>query len=238
MTSLTGQAPVQAMAPLFPTVQEIIGSVVAFVGVCYLALAREAEATAASAAIRPRGSDGDAAGFVTACFMAGYLIIGSRLRSWMPLWLYTLPVTALGAVIACACAVAIEGHLSPSSPPVTLAGVTPYSLFGWLGSPRAFGLTMGIAFVPGIMGHTLANLSLARIPPLVLSVAQLVQPPISAFWGYLIGVQGQPTTSTFVAAPIIITGIALVITGSRKAIEAGFGLAALAARCRKAVARV
>jgi drug/metabolite transporter (DMT)-like permease len=201
-----------------PTKAEIIGCSVAFLGMTVLVLLSQQNssdesgggASSASSTIRPFSVEGDLAALFAAVFMAINLLIGSKLRSWMPLWLYSFPSFGASAVFS--------GVLSFASGDATsLFGATTTSIFGWLTDSSLFLLTFAIAFVPTIMGHTVSNLALARVSPVALSTMLLMVPPIGSVYGYILGLQGKPGKGLLIGGPIILIGIGIVvILGKRK----------------------
>jgi drug/metabolite transporter (DMT)-like permease len=192
--------------PLGPTVHETCGAVLGFAGVAML-LASGAERSNEVAV----SLAGDAAALLGAAAIIPYLEGGANLRAWMPLFVYALPVTLGAAVWLGLASLLLEGNLG-----ATVGGVGPASLFGFLGSPRRFGLSFGAALVSGILGHTLVNLALKHLSPLLISVSCLWEPLLGGVLGYLVGVQGPPSVITAVAAPLILLGGALVTLGARK----------------------
>ena len=194
--------------PLPPTLREGAGAVAGFAGVALLLAGAES----------PQGGEvavslaGDAAAVLGAAAIIPYLEGGASLRAWMPLFVYALPVTLSAAGWLCLASLALEGALG-----TTLAGTGPASLLGFLGSPRRAGLSLGAALVSGILGHTLANLALKHLSPLLIGVSCLWEPVLGSILGYLVGVQGQPSAMTAVAAPLILLGGALVTLGARPA---------------------
>lgn len=194
-------------APLPPTWQECLGCAIGFVGVAYLVQAREVEAVATSALIRAYSFEGDVASFGSAVCVGAYLVVGGRYRKWMPLWMYALPVTASSAVFSGAMSLMLE--------PVVMDAMNDYSILGWLGDPRSFGIIAAIAFGPGVLGHTLANMAMKRVHALTISVCQLAQPGLAGVYGWLVGVQGTPAPSVLAGGIVILLGIAVVVTGGR-----------------------
>lgn len=198
-----------------PTRLELLGALLAFAGVVVLMVLRGVlpafdaadGAPSPSALVREHSLAGDAAELVAAVLIAVYLAVGRRVRAWCPLWAYVFPITACAAVAAGVVAVAMDG-----ADPV---GVHPAALLGWTSRPDLFGLSLGAALVPGILGHTLVNLALKRVHPLVVSTTQLLQPLLSGAFGFAVGVQGVPSPATLLACPVILAGIACTILGSR-----------------------
>ena len=197
--------------PLPPTRLEACGALCAFTGVVVLVIMRGVlpsfdGGSAPTALIREHSLAGDIAELLAALTIAIYLAIGRRVRAWCPLWAYSLPVTGIAAVTTAALA------LADGAEPW---GINPGSLLGWASRPDLLGLAAASAFVPGILGHGLVNLSLLYVHPLVVSTMQLLQPLLSGGYGWAVGVQGVPSPATLLACPIILAGIACTVLGSR-----------------------
>lgn len=193
--------------PLPPTLLESAGAGVGFLGVALLL------SSVSSSNVEDRGVTiaGDAAALLGAAAIIPYLEGGAKLRAWMPLFVYALPVT-LGASLWLALAsLVLEGGQG-----ATFWGTGPTAIFGFLGSPRRFGVAFGAASVSGILGHTLVNLAVKHISPLLISVSCLSEPLLGSLLGYAIGVQGVPGAMTAIAAPLLILGGVLVNLGERK----------------------
>ena len=200
--------PPPAPPPLPPTLREGAGAAAGFAGVALLLAGAEGPAGGEVAV----SLAGDAAAVLGAAAIIPYLEGGAALRAWVPLFVYALPVTLSAAAWLCLASLALEGALG-----ATLAGTGPTALLGFLGSPRRAGLSLGAALVSGILGHTLANLALKHLSPLLIGVSCLWEPVLGSILGYLVGVQGQPSAMTAVAAPLILLGGALVTLGARPA---------------------
>ena len=207
--------------PLPPTAFEVAGSLLGFLGVIVLVLLRSDDASAPLASeedaggagapslalIRAHSLRGDISELIAAATIALYLAIGRSLRRWMPLWAYVWPVTAVAALTAAVASVWLYD--------APVIGLGSDSLLGWASSPRLLTLALATAIVPGVLGHTMANMSLSYVHPLILTTAQLMQPLISGLYGFAAGVQGRPATATLAACPIIMLGIGFTVLGSR-----------------------
>jgi drug/metabolite transporter (DMT)-like permease len=194
-------------APLPPTLLESGGAGVGFLGVALL-LSSVSSPTAEDRGVTIAG---DAAALLGAAAIIPYLEGGAKLRAWMPLFVYALPVT-LGASLWLALAsLVLEGGLG-----ATFWGTGPAAIFGFLGSPKRFGVAFGAASVSGILGHTLVNLAVKHLSPLLISVTCLSEPLLGSLLGYAIGVQGVPGAMTAIAAPLLILGGVMVNLGERK----------------------
>lgn len=208
-----------------PTRLEVAGSILGFIGACVLILSAEAEKTSAAGGASPPSSsssaatvesavsvEGDLVATVGALAMALYLAVGGSVRKWLPLFLYTFPVTAASAVVSGLISLAFEEGVS-------FAGLGPASLFGFLGDGRRLGLVVAAAGCSGILGHTLANFSLQHINPLIVSVAGLWEPLLGSVLGWMAGVQAVPGVATLVAGPVLILGAVATTLGAR---DSGF----------------
>ena len=180
--------------------EEVLGCVIAFVGSGVLVATKDDTGVASSL-------EGDAAALWTAIFMCIYLQIGRGVRGWMPLWAYVTPVTGVAAFFCILISLALEN--------TQFACTGPDCVWGWFGTPQRFGMTLAMAVIPGILGHTLANLSLTFVHPLTLSAAQLLLVPVGGLYAWAAGVQGIPPWQSFVAGIIVLAGVFAVVTGAR-----------------------
>lgn len=198
-----------------PTRLEAAGTVLGFLGAAILILTAAERSDGRAPGVEPNASvAGDASALLGALTVWGYLEVGSLLRKGkrMPIFLYSTPVSAVAALTAGAASALLE-------PDFRLTGTSPVSLLGWLGEPRAFGLTLGAALGSGILGHMAANLSLKYLNPLLVSVAWLSESLIGSFFGLLAGVAAVPGLSTLLAGPLLLAGALLVTLGAR---DSGF----------------
>jgi drug/metabolite transporter (DMT)-like permease len=192
-----------------PSRLEVIGTILGTAAAVMLALAAGRTTSASAGSLDQEPSLlGDLVAMVGALMMGIYLLVGAHLRTWMPLFLYALPVTFASCVSSTVLALALE-------PDVTWTGVGPASLLGWLGSPQRFGLTAGAALGAGILGHTMCNYSLQHISSLVVSVLLLMEPLVGSCIGWIVGVQSAPDAMTLGAGPLLILGALIVTVGAR-----------------------
>ncbi|MDE0708004.1 MAG: DMT family transporter [Candidatus Poseidoniales archaeon] len=151
---------------------------------------------------------GDAAAFLGAIAIVGYLAAGRYLRSerQMPLFLYAFPVTAICAILLTIHAVFAEN----ATLDLTIVDI---SVFGW--TDMSWILLVGyLALGPGLAGHTGINASLKWLPPLVISVCVVLEPLLGGLLGWVLGVQGVPNLWTWVGGPFMLVGMALTIVGT------------------------
>ena len=140
---------------------------------------------------------GDFLAFLGAITVVGYIVAGRILREWMPVFVYAVPVTFLGAIL-----------LIPAS---IMMGESTAAL-GWVES-ELLGWFILLAFLAGIVGHTGLNACLRWLPPLTISFAVTLEPIIGAFIGWFFFSEGVPGKWTWLGGLILIFGIMLVIKG-------------------------
>tara|TARA_B100000424_G_C22928834_1_gene494115 strand:- start:362 stop:1285 length:924 start_codon:yes stop_codon:yes gene_type:complete len=140
---------------------------------------------------------GDLLAFAGAVTVVGYIVAGRILRKWMPVFVYALPVTLIGALLLIPISVLLGENTSP---------------IGWLTSDLlAWFVTL--AFLAGIVGHTGLNACLRWLPPLTISFAVTLEPIIGTLIGWLFFDESVPGRWTWIGGLILILGILLVIKG-------------------------
>lgn len=151
---------------------------------------------------------GDAAAFLGAIAIVGYLAAGRILRSErnMPLFIYAFPVTAIAALFLTLHAMFAEG-VSVNSV------IVETSVFGWTDAAWIF-LVGYLAIGPGLAGHTGINASLKWLPPLVISVSVVIEPLLGGLLGWVIGVESVPNIWTWIGGPFMIAGMVMAIVGT------------------------
>lgn len=140
---------------------------------------------------------GDFLAFAGAITVVGYIVAGRILREWMPVFVYAVPVTLLGAIL-----------LIPFS--IVMGEST--SAIGWVESDL-LGWFILLAFLAGIVGHTGLNACLRWLRPLTVSFAVTLEPIIGAFIGWFFFDEDIPEKWTWLGGLILIFGIMLVIKG-------------------------
>ena len=177
--------------------QQTLGAVLGFLGaaVVLMGIGSEGDVTLA----------GDAAAFLGAVAIVGYLTAGRVLREWMPLFVYAFPVTLIAAVMLGLSAVWLEGAAWGTIP--AASAVLGWSSLVWL--PYIAYLALG----PGMVGHTGINAVLRWFPPLVISVAVVLAPLIGSLLGWGLGTTDVPGMWTWLGGPLLIAGVMLVSMG-------------------------
>ena len=140
---------------------------------------------------------GDMLAFAGAITVVGYIVAGRILREWMPVFVYAVPVTLIGAIL-----------LIPFS---IIMGEGTAAL-GWIESDLLSWFIL-LAFLAGIVGHTGLNACLRWMPPLTISFAVTLEPIIGAFIGWFFFSEGIPGRWTWIGGSILIVGILFVIKG-------------------------
>eukprot|EP00887_Chlorella_sp_A99_P004149 scaffold23.g4149.t1 len=197
-TSLTHSLLFVSATPLLLTLVGLVGAVLL--------------ATAAARTDRQVTVAGDLAALCASLAIIVYLLVGRSLRQWMPLFVYTFPVTALAAVELTTAGAALEGAR------FTAAGA--HGVFGWAASPHYLPLVLYLAGPgragPGIVGPTGFNSLLRYLPPLVISLACNLEPLIGSLLGWAVGVASTPGPWTYCDGALIMGSTALVSVASSR----------------------
>ena len=147
---------------------------------------------------------GDAAAFLGAVTVVGYLLAGRHLRSarGLPIFIYAFPVTLGAGIWLSASSIVMEGS--------SISSVAPEgSLFGWADVswlPWVAYLSLG----PGLCGHTGINTVLRWIPPIVVSISLLLEPILGAVIGWLWTREVEMGLFTVIGGAMMIAGAMLV----------------------------
>ena len=203
-----------AWHPRWPTGLELLGTTVALAGAAAMVLPDADEEAGANSSAPSLA--GDAAAVLGAAAMAVYLWAGAAARKWQPLWLYAFPVTLSAAVTASLASWAAE-------PGISLAGSGGLGLFGWAAGGRLTTLAFLSGFVSGILGHSLAILALAHLPPLIVSVSLLLEPLLGSLIGWALGEQGVPSAWTALGGSLLLMGVAAITVGQPPVADSGGG---------------
>ena len=147
---------------------------------------------------------GDAAAFLGAVTVVGYLLAGRHLRSvrQMPIFVYAFPVTLAAGIWLALGAVSLEG--------VSLASTLPEaSLLGWsdvVWLPWIAYLSLG----PGLCGHTGMNAVLRWITPITVSIIMLFEPVVGGIIGWLWTGDATLGLWTVLGGPLMLSGAIMV----------------------------
>jgi len=147
---------------------------------------------------------GDAAAFVGAVTVVGYLLAGRHLRSVRetPIFVYALPVTLGAGVWLSVGSLVLEGtSVSSMSPEAALFGWTDASWVAWVAY-----LSLG----PGLCGHTGINTILRWVSPIIVSITLLFEPVIGGIIGWLWTGDAVLGAYTTVGGVLMIAGAIMV----------------------------
>ena len=152
---------------------------------------------------------GDLSAFLTAVFFCGYIIIGSHMRKWLPLFLYASPVTNFAAVLVSFAALMCHE--------ATFVGSGNSGLFGWSTDKSYMYKIVYLALVPGLIGHTGLNTLLKWMPALLVTLALTSTPLIGTFIGWYVGIAKLPGLWTYCGGAILLVStIGVIIAGDKR----------------------
>ncbi len=140
-------------------------------------------------ALSGRALAGDAMALVAAGCMAGYLVVGKRLRSEVPLTSY------LAVVYGCAALALVAAVAATGTDP------WPASAVDWLP-------LLGLALGPTLTGHSLLNWALAHTEAYRVNLAVLLEPVLASFWTWLL-IHEAPPLHVVPGAALILGALAL-----------------------------
>ena len=180
--------------------QQVFGASIGFIGggITLLGISAESDVTLL----------GDIAAIIGAIAVVGYFLAGRKLRQWMPLFVYILPVTVIAAIFLAIMSMMLEGTVFSMSD-------ENISMFGWMSSSWIW-YVVYLAVFPGIVGHAGISAVLRWFPPIIVSVAYLFEPLVGSFIGWILGTTGIPSLWTWVGATVLMIGTVLVIRGDEE----------------------
>ena len=180
--------------------QQVFGASIGFIGggITLLGISAESDVTLL----------GDIAAIIGAIAVVGYFLAGRKLRQWMPLFVYILPVTVIAAIFLAMMSMMLEGTVFSMSD-------ENISMFGWMTSSWIW-YVVYLAVFPGIVGHAGISAVLRWFPPIIVSVAYLFEPLVGSFIGWILGTTGIPSLWTWVGATVLMIGTVLVIRGDEE----------------------
>jgi len=138
---------------------------------------------------------GDFLALAGAWFVAGYLLIGRKLRHRMSLLTYIYLVYGMAAVMLIGLAALSGASFTqlPSGEPY------PANVFVWL---------LLLAILPQLVGHSSYNYALRFLPPTYVAIVALAEPIGSSLLAFLV-LREVPLPLTIVGAIVILIGIGI-----------------------------
>ena len=121
----------------------------------------------------PRALAGDAMALAGAWGVAGYMVVGKKLRGKVPLVGYLALVYGIAAA-------------------VLIAAVAGLGVSAWPASRLAWLPLIGMAVGPTLMGHSLLNWALAHTPAYRVNLAVLFEPVLASVWTWLLVGEAPP----------------------------------------------
>lgn len=143
----------------------------------------------------PRALVGDGMALASAVAVAGYLLIGRVARSDVPVSVYAAVVYAVAAAALLVVALPLG---------VPLVGYTPTT---WLA-------IAGIVVGPQLLGHTVFNTLLSRVPATLVSIVVLAEPVGATLLAWLVLAE-LPAPAFAIGAPLVLVGVAAATTARR-----------------------
>jgi drug/metabolite transporter (DMT)-like permease len=147
--------------------------------------------------VSPSALAGDALALGGAAAVAGYMVVGKRLRGQMPLERY-LAVVYGGAAITL-----IAGVAALRVPPL------PQDAPTWLA-------LLGLALVPTLTGHTLMNWALAHLEAYRVNLVMLLEPVLATAWAWLFLAE-PPPLHVLPGGALVLGALALEFVPVRRA---------------------
>ena len=147
---------------------------------------------------------GDAAAFLGAVTVVGYLLAGRHLRAErrMPIFVYAFPVTFAAGIWLALAAISQEGaSMADAVPEISLLGWADAVWLPWIAY-----LSLG----PGLCGHTGINAVLRWISPIIVSITLLFEPVIGGIIGWLWTGEATLGIWTVLGGPLMLTGAIMV----------------------------
>lgn len=171
-----------------PTRWEIIGTVIAVAGAILVA--------ASDFHVSMTNVWGDAICFGSMIFFAYYLVQGRVSREIPSIWLFLVPLYAFAGLFCFLVSLVIANPF-----------VVP--------SRHDFLMSLGLAVIPTVSGHSLLNFSMKHMRSQVVSVVNLSQFIFAGTLAYLI-FHEKPQTLFYVASTCVVSGAIVVINAHAK----------------------
>lgn len=141
---------------------------------------------------------GDLVCFGSMLLFAAYIALARRNReSIISLWLYVVPLYAVGALACLAAAL-------PQTSPLAVDG-----WWNWL-------MILGLGIIPTVMGHSILNYSMKHLRSQVVSIANLSQFIYAGIMGYFVE-RAVPGWAFYPASLLLIAGSVLALKSQPQA---------------------
>ncbi len=170
-----------------PRKAEVVGTLVALAGIGFLA--------SFDFRLDPGHFGGDIVCFVSMLFYALYLALARRFAPEEGLWLYLVPLYLMGGLFCLLCGL-------PFADPIR--GITGMDAL----------MTLGLALGPTIIGHSLMNRAMTKLPSQTVSLFNLTQFIVAGLLAYFL-YREIPRPEFAVASALIVAGVAIPVLPRR-----------------------
>ena len=135
---------------------------------------------------------GNLCGVTSAAMLAGYSLIGTKVRVGVSNTVYTFLVYGMSALVLNAVIV-----------------FSPYSFtgYGWIN----YLTTFFMAVLNSLMGHSIFNWSLKYLSPTLVAIVKLFQPVTATLWAFLL-LSELPRPNQLIGGAIVILGIYVYVS--------------------------
>ena len=177
-----------AMFREHPTKGEWHGTVLAMAGLLLL--------SGADLSLDAKFFRGDVICFVSMLFFCFYLALGRRNRHVPSLWLYVVPLYAVGGLFCVLASLPFHNpiHAYPT---------------------KEIWLVLGLGIIPTVIGHSILNVSMQRLPGQLVSVINMGQFIFAGTMAYFL-LHEVPAPMFYVASALLVTGSLLALRSHRK----------------------
>jgi drug/metabolite transporter (DMT)-like permease len=166
-----------------PRRAELAGTIVALGGIAILA--------AFDFRLEPQHFGGDIVCFVSMIFYALYLALARRSAPKEGIWLYIVPLYLIAGIFCFLCSI-------PFAHP--FRGITGTDVL----------MTLGLVLGPTIIGHSLMNRAMTRLPPQTVSLFNLTQFIVAGVLAYFLYSE-LPRPEFAVASVLIVAGVGIPV---------------------------
>jgi drug/metabolite transporter (DMT)-like permease len=172
-----------------PTAGELYGTVLAMGGILLLG--------GSDFSLDPQYFRGDGICFLSMLFFCFYLALGRRNRHLPSLWLYVVPLYAIGGIF---CVL------------VSLLRHNPIHAY----PAKELWLVLGLGIIPTVIGHSILNVSMRSLPGQLVSIINMGQFIFAGTMAYFF-LHEVPRPMFYVASVLLVGGSFLAIRSHRQA---------------------
>lgn len=203
LTTVASAATLATMSPIFVALgaarflaEPAERRVIASMGVTIVGAVVIGAGDLAGLDLGPRALIGDAMAFASAIAVTGYLLVGRVARADVPVSVYAAVVYGVAAAGLGVLALAVGAPLVGYAPTTWLA-------------------ILGLIVGPQLLGHTIFNTLLSRVPATLVSIVVLAEPVGAGVLAWL--VLGELPAGAFaIGAPLVLLGVAAAAFGGRQ----------------------